>query len=139
MPLNEQEPTETGQFALACERMNEFARTFRDSCRFETVRTSADIRYYENGWRLEKWVEAELNKGEGLCVAWWLELGPYERGWIVETHIAISPDIFFAGLEERTATSVQELRQQLIFVVDKLKKALDQDKQFADEVQKWMR
>jgi hypothetical protein len=139
MNLNEQESTPTGQFALACERMNEFARTLRESSRFETVRTGADIRYYKNGWRLEKWVEAELNKDQGLWAAWWLELGPHERGWVIESHLAVSPDIFFAGLEDRTATAPQELREQLTAAVDDLKLALDQNMPFAEEVRKRMR
>jgi hypothetical protein len=139
MNLNVQELTPTGLFALACERMNEFARTLRESSRFETVRTGADICYYKNGWRLEKWVEAELSKGEGSWAAWWLELGPHERGWVIESHLAVSPDIFFAGLENRVATAPEELRNQLTAAVDDLKQALDQNTSFAEEVRKRIR
>lgn len=139
MNLNEQEPAAIGQFALACERLNEFALRLRESSRFETVRTGADIRYYKNGWRLEKWVEAELSRNEGLWAAWWLELGSLEQGWIIESHLAVSPDIFFAELEVRTATAAEELRSQLTAAVDNLKRALDENTPFAEEVRKRMR
>ena len=145
MKLTEEEPTPIGQFALACEQMNEFARTMCRSRRFATVTTGQDIRYYRGGewsrggWRLEKWVEAELDKDEGLWAAWWLELGPHERGWLVESDVTICPDIFSAGLDDRMATSPQELGKQLNAAVDDLINALDRNKQFAEEVRKRMR
>ena len=84
--------------------MNEFSRTLRKS--FTLVRTGADIRSYEKrGWRLEKWVEAELDSTEGLWAAWWIEMGATENGWIVESQLAISPDILFIGLADRLAVS----------------------------------
>ncbi len=129
-----QEPSPTGQFALACEQMNEFARSLRGSSAFGMVRTGADIRHYETGWRLEKWVEAELDKDEGLWAAWWFEFGPREDGWIIESHLAVSPDVFFAGLEDRFATSPQEIGEQLSVVVEDLKNALVKNQQFAEEV-----
>jgi len=121
---------------LACEHMNEYARLLRGSSEFESVRTGADIRYYESGWRLEKWIEAELDKDEGLWAAWWLEFGAHEDGWIIESHLAISPDVFFAGLEDQIVTSNQEIGGQLELVVDDLKNALVKNQQFADEVRK---
>jgi hypothetical protein len=38
------------------------------------ARTGADIRQYESGWRLEKWVEAQLDPAGDLWPAWWLRL-----------------------------------------------------------------
>ena len=50
-------------FAAACDRLNEYARTLDASRRFFDVRTGADIRNYQSGWRLEKWIEADIQKG----------------------------------------------------------------------------
>src|SRR5437660_12468940 len=83
----------TGSFAAACERLNEFARSLRSDSRFGVVRTGADIRAYSYGWRLEKWVEAQLRGGE-LFAVWWIEFGPRADDWITESHIAIDPDAF---------------------------------------------
>jgi hypothetical protein len=139
MKSREQDSSSTGQFALACEKMNEFARSLRLSLAFESVRTGADIRYYETSWRLEKWVEAEIDGDEGTSAAWWLEFGPHHNGWVVRSHVAVSPDIFFAALEDRVATSPEEVGQRLSVVVDELKNALQQDRQFADAVEKTRR
>ena len=136
MKSEEQELSPTGQFALACEQMNEFARSLRDSRTFDVVRTGADIRYYEAGWRLEKWVEAEVDRSAGLWAAWWLDFGPKENGWLIESHLAMSPDVFFVGLEDRFATSHQEIGQQLSAAVENLEHALDQHHQFAEEIRK---
>jgi hypothetical protein len=136
MEYQEQELFPIRQFAFACEQMNEFAQSLRASSKFGMVRTGADIRNYKNGWRLEKWVEAELNKEQGLWAAWWLESGPREKGWIVESHLAVSPEVFYFGLEDHFASSPQELSQQLSKTVQHLKDALDQNHEFAEVVKK---
>jgi hypothetical protein len=56
--IDEQDTLATGHFASVCEKLNAFGRALRESKRFYSVRTGADIRYYENGWRLEKSIEA---------------------------------------------------------------------------------
>jgi hypothetical protein len=132
----EKEPSTTGQFALACEEMNEYARLLRESSLFGTVRTGADIRCYETGWRLEKWVEAELDKDEGLWAVWWLEFGPTKNGWIIESHLGINPDVLFVGLESRSIESLRDFEQHLSAAVRQLKGALEQDGDFAREVRK---
>jgi hypothetical protein len=137
-PMNEseREALVIGHFASACERMNEFARSLHQSSRFVSVRTGADIRNYESGWRLEKWVEAELDRAEGLWAAWWLELGRGERGWVIQSHLAISPDVLFVGLMDELATSPEEIEKLLSAAVENLKDALNQNQQFAEEVKK---
>src|SRR5262245_28599728 len=131
-----QELSLIGHFALACERMNEFARSLRGSSLFGTVSAGADIRYYESGWRLEKWVEAELDRAEGMWAAWWLELGPTKDGWIVESHLSTGPDGLFIGLEDRLAASPKELEEHLSAVVEDLKHALQQNSEFAEEIKR---
>jgi hypothetical protein len=137
-PMNEpeRETLVIGHFALACERMNEFAQSLRRSSLFMTVRVGADIRNYESGWRLEKWVEAELDKDKDLWAAWWLEFGLCKDGWIIESHLAVSPDAFFFAFENRIATSPQEFGQQLLGVIADLEHSLEQNQQFAEEVRK---
>ena len=69
-------------FAAACDQIDEYARTLDASRQFFDVRTGADIRNYRSGWRLEKWIEADIHKGGvaggGFTAVWWLELGPGE-------------------------------------------------------------
>jgi hypothetical protein len=133
----ESQQSAIGQFALACEQMNDFARSLRSESVFGTVRTGADIRYYENGWRLEKWIEAELEPSQGLWSAWWLELGPHPDGWIVESSLSISPDALFLGFEDRTATSLVELEQCLADSVDNLKRSTSENPQFLEYLRRY--
>ena len=50
-------------FAAACERLIEYGIKLRASGRFFDVRNGAGTRNYQSGWRLEKWIEADINKG----------------------------------------------------------------------------
>ena len=136
MTCEEQASSPIGYFALACERMNGIARSLRESSFFETVTTGADIRYYQNGWRLEKWVEAELDRTEGLWAVWWLELGPCENGWLVESNFGLNPQGLSVYLEDRFAGSLSELEQHLSAAVEDLELALEQNREFAEEVKK---
>ena len=125
-----------GLFARACENLNEFARSMRASRRFSNIRSGSDIRYYETGWRLEKWVEAELNEAEGLWAVWWLELGHESDRWILESHLAITPDGEFINLPKRVADSPAEFKKELGVAVDELTSALDRNPEFASAVEK---
>src|SRR5262249_47664951 len=89
-----------------------------------------------SGWRLEKWVEAELDRVEGLWAVWWLEFGPSKDGWIVESHLSINPDVLFIGLEDRLAASPKELEEHFLAVVDDLIHALQQNSEFAEEIKR---
>jgi hypothetical protein len=123
-----------GHFASACERMNDFARSLRGSADFIEVKTGADIRSYESGWRLEKWVEVLINQPEGLWAAWWLELGSVDHKWKIESHLAISPDILFIGLSDRLAASPAELESCLATAVEELCSALDKNPEFSHQI-----
>lgn len=124
-----------GLFARACENLNEFARSMRESSLFSSVRTGSDIRYYETGWRLEKWVEAEINKAEERWVVWWLELGHESGKWILESHLEITPEGEFINLPKRVAESPTELKEQIRATVEELTTALVHNREFASAVE----
>lgn len=133
----EREMSAIGLFARACETLNEFARSLRESNLFSSVRAGSDIRYYETGWRLEKWVEAEINKVEELGAVWWLEIGPGETsGWLLESHLAITPEGDFFNLPSRVADSPGELKEHLRVAVDQLITALNRNSEFASAVER---
>jgi hypothetical protein len=136
MKSEEKEASPTGYFAKACEELNEFARSLSNSSRFGTVTTGADIRYYETGWRLEKWVEAALDKAEELWACWWLEFGATKNGWIIQSNLSITPDGIHIALEDRIADSPAEFQRHLSAVVQELKDALEKNRRFAEEVKK---
>jgi len=124
-----------GLFARACESLNEFARSLYASTRFNNIRTGADIRYYETGWRLEKWVEAEIGQTQESVVVWWLELGAGESGgWLLESHLAITPEGEFITLPTRVAGSLTDLEEQLRVSIEELITALDRNHEFARAV-----
>jgi hypothetical protein len=131
----EREASAIGLFALACESLNEFARSMRESSLFSNVKTGSDIRYYETGWRLEKWVEAEINKTEERWVVWWLELGHESGRWILQSHLAISPQGEFISIPDRFANSPTELKEQLRIAVEGLTTALVRNSEFASAVE----
>jgi hypothetical protein len=134
MISREQESSATGLFAVACEEMNDFARSLRELPQFGAVRTGADIRSYASGWRLEKWVEVQLDQSTGLWAAWWLEVGQHCEGWVVESHVAVGPEVLHLDFEARHAQSVVELANELSQAVDRLKRALHEYREFASEV-----
>ena len=133
----EPEMTAIGLFAQACESLNEFARSLRASTLFNNVRSGADIRYYETGWRLEKWVEADIDQAkESDVVVWWLELGAGESGgWLLESHLAITPEGEFINLPTRVANLVTDLEEQLRISVEELITALNSNPEFAKAVE----
>ena len=96
-------------FATACERMNQLAVELGDDSRFGDVRTGQDIRHYESGWRLEKWVEALIDADEGLWACWWLELGCTDDNWLVGTSASISHSDIDLDLPDRSAAGISEL------------------------------
>jgi hypothetical protein len=134
----ELEGSAIGLFALACERLNDFARSLRTQSVFGKVRSRADIRYHEDGWRLQKWIEAELDQSKGLWAEWWLILGPSTgAGWNIESSLSISPDEIFIVLQEATVNSLGELERCLTVAADQLEQALQQNKEVAEEVRKF--
>lgn len=120
----------TGNFAMACEQLNAFARSLWSDPRFTTVQTGADIRHYASGWRLEKWVEAQL-KGGDLCAAWWIEFGPGDAGWKIESSVAINPDDFHLEFDPFVTTSDEEVKRELPQALFRLANALRDCPEFA--------
>jgi hypothetical protein len=137
MASKAQEASAIAHFALACERMNDFERSMRNSAIYDAVRSGADIRHYKSGWRLEKWVEAELDGGEGIWAVWWMELECRDGTWIVESHVGVSPSEFSFDFTDRLASSAEELGRQLTAVVDELMGALTHNPEFSQAVRRW--
>jgi len=127
--------SEIALFASACEAMNTFARSLRDLALFTTVRTGADIRYYQSGWRLEKWVEGEIRETPNLWAAWWLELGGSDGDWLVQSHLSIDPEVLFISLPDRCARSLKELEENLSVAVNELTHALEINQEFANHIE----
>jgi hypothetical protein len=100
-------------FARTCERMNDFSRQLYRQGHFENVRSSADIRSYESGWRLEKYVEADVCTREGYVAAWCIELGRSHEGWFVELSVNVSHSDVYSNLGTRHASSIHELERAL--------------------------
>lgn len=131
------DPPEAGaieSFAIVCELLNDYARTLRSTAAFPEVRTGADIRHFSHGWRLEKWVEAELNREEGHWACWWIELGATGGHWLIDTHLSISHHPLFISLQEAQAVPADQLRPQLLRATEELTRALETNATFAREI-----
>lgn len=123
-PQHSPESSVIETFATACEQINAYAGSLRSGAVFSNVRTGADIRLYKTGWRLEKWMEAELNPKEGWWAAWWIELGETDGLWRIETHLSISHSEFFLGLQELSVPEDQ-VHRQILLCVNELINALE--------------
>ena len=118
-------------FAFYCEKLTEFSTALRNSGQFYAVRSGADIRLYSTGWRLEKWVEAQIDQKDGLWGCWWLELGSENDGWVVQSNLSISNNEYYRDLLSKTAISPDELEAVLAESVRGLINALSDSKEFA--------
>jgi hypothetical protein len=123
-------------FARACEEMNDYQRELWTKWHYSAVRSQEGIRNWSSGWRLEKWVEVDLNVREAQSACWWLELQPNDSGpgWIVLANVSISHSSIECELENRVAHSVVELSTALQSAVGKLRRALDTHIEFKTAV-----
>ncbi len=121
-------------FASTCERLNDFARELREKSGFGDVRTGADIREYKHGWRLEKYVEADVDSQKGQVAAWWIEMGRLGTGWLVSSSVSISHTDIHVELPERNAKNSSELRSALRSAVDELVRMGYGENSFAESV-----
>lgn len=126
-------------FAAACEQLNDYAITLRASGRFFDVRPGEDIRNYQSGWRLEKWIEADIHKGGvaegGFCAVWWLELGPGEpSGLKLEASLSVNPEHSDIDLPSRTAVTLSEFKEALAAIVNELQNALEINSEFIQAI-----
>lgn len=121
-------------FAHGCEQMNEFARELRQKENFAEVRTGADIRNYDSGWRLEKYVEAEIDAIQGFGVTWWLELGWKDDKWLIGASVSVSHTDLFYELPDCFAVNEEELKLCLEKTLKSLKSALKSDSEFCRQV-----
>lgn len=123
-------------FAECSEALNEFSRNLRDIPAFGEVRTGTDIRNYDSGWRLEKYIEAELAGKKGLWAVWWLELGQRDSSWVVETSVSVSHSDVYMGNPEHIAKNTQELKMALKQSVDMLIASAEKKHAFFREIKK---
>lgn len=121
-------------FAESCERMNEYSRTLDRKKLYRQVTAGANIRRFLSGWKLEKYVEAELSSAEGLWACWWLELGYEEGQWHVSTSVSISHSDTDIELMDSKVNTPEELRSCLNAALDELEAALEQNTAFRDAV-----
>ena len=121
-------------FAKACESLNEYAQQLRRDHVFPQVTTSADIRYLKAGWRLSKFVEAELNASECFWAAWSLELGGDGTQWTVSSSVSVSHTDVFFELDEANASSIEELLGAITLALEHLKSALADHDGFREAV-----
>lgn len=124
-------------FAQCCEQINDFARDLRREGIYREVRTGADIRKYESGWRLEKYIEAELDADQGFWLAWWLELGLKDDKWVVSANVSVSHSDLFYELPDRFAADEKQLKASLQKAVSDLKAAVIPDSKFGIEIEKF--
>lgn len=127
-------------FAAACEQLNNYAVTLRASGRFFEVRPGEDIRNYQSGWRLEKWIEADLHEGGvakgGFCAVWWLELGPAEpTGLKLDALLYVNPDCSDIDLSSRTAMTLLEFKEAIAAAVNELQTALETNPEFIQAIE----
>jgi hypothetical protein len=124
-------------FAESCEALNDFERVLRNNSAFSNVRSSADIRNYASGWRLEKYVEAEISATRGLWAAWCLELGQTDDcHWLVESGVNISHSGVNIGFPDYVAKNTQELRAALNQAVDALIASAEKRHKFSREIER---
>jgi len=76
--------------AKACEKLNSFAVELTKRKVFLNTTTCTDLRYYEDGWKFEKYIEAPINKMEGYTAAWALELSDENGKWKIRGNVSIS-------------------------------------------------
>lgn len=127
-------------FAAACEQLIEYGIKLRASGRFFDVRNGAGIRNYQSGWRLEKWIEADIHKGGvaggGLCVLWWLELGPGNpSGLMLEATLSVDPDHSYINLPSRTAVTLLQFKEALGAVLHEMETALETNAEFIQAIE----
>lgn len=121
-------------FAKACEELNEYAQKLRRDDTFPEVTTGADIRYLAQGWRLRKFVEAQLNANEGFWAGWWLELGGDGDKWVVSSNLSISHTDTFFEVDELECGSVEELVAAINTALGHLTNALSDHDGFKEAV-----
>lgn len=126
-------------FAEVCESLNEYAQKLRRVNAFPQVTTGADIRHLVQGWRLRKFVEAQLSASEGFWVGWSIELGGDGNKWVVSSNVSISHTDVFFELDEAEFESVDELLAALKVALNHLTNALDDHDGFREAVAKMKR
>lgn len=98
------------EFARASEELNAFARSLRE--RGVDATTGADIRMYQDGPKLEKWVEARQSDSESVS-CWWLEIGSVDGDAVISAHVNKSNSGAYCELDGRRASEISEVKNAL--------------------------
>jgi hypothetical protein len=106
----------SGQF----ERLNDFERALTAEGRFDELKSGTDLRRYETGWALEKWIEATLDRAQGFVACWWLEITRRDNKWKISARTSIAYTDYDKEVESRMASTINELKLALTTVVDSL-------------------
>ena len=93
------------EFARASEELNAFARSLRE--RGVDATTGADIRMYQDGPKLEKWVEARHSDSESVS-CWWLE-----GDAVIFAHVSESNGDAYCELDGQRASDISEVKNAL--------------------------
>ena len=106
------------EFARASEELNAFAKSLREQGVNAT--TGADIRMYQDGPKLEKWVEARQRTSESVF-CWWLEMGVLDGDAVISAHVSESNGDAYCELDGRRASEIGEVKDALSTAVAWLK------------------
>ncbi len=119
--------------AAACERLNEFAILIRNSQNFLDVRTGTDLRYYNSGWKFEKYVEAKISDVQGYTAVWWLDISEDNVKWRIYSNTSISYGDYDEDLKAVVVES-NALEDKLNQVVDMIISSYDEGHEFKKEI-----
>ena len=131
-------PEAIDAFASSCETLNDYACDLRQRLESVAVRTGADIRRYNNGWRLEKYVEAELEPKKGHIAAWWIDLGFTGDKWAVSSNVSVSHTDIHIELPVKYATDSAALRELLVDTIGQLAGMTEKENAFATEIRRFL-
>lgn len=88
------------QLIEAFEKINDFSRELRSEGRFFSVLTGSDLRKYESGWAIEKYVEASLDK-HGHDLVWWMEFRCQDNAYKITCNVSISHSDYYMDVYDR--------------------------------------
>ena len=98
------------------ERMNGYEIELSRTGLFGEVTGCAELRYYRNGWALERYTEA-YRKKDGGCLCWWFDLRCRDSVWIVHYWIAFipkgGPQETLYDFDDLCATTLNDLCQNI--------------------------
>ena len=123
-------------FSNCCELLNTYELELAERWKPIDVKSGADIRKYNCGWRLEKYLEANISPEEGNIATWWIELGYIEGRWVVSSNVNISHTEIYIELPDMYSENIIDLKSSLEESVALLQSMTESDNPFSDEINK---